>query len=161
MTPDVGVDITDLRAALDSSDYACPGEHRLDRQPGDEGDIWMLLMDERGLPEAWGEEDLRRENYQLWDRVGREVAERWVARGECQKTLILEMEYDGDEYTSFCYPVASGDCAVALGIDCDEDYSHSIWAVFNERRGLAAILHAALQAHDAQIRDLVRLETAR
>ena len=135
-----------IRTALASDQFDCPGAHRLDGRRGDLDDVMMDLMEERELPEEWGEDDLYRENPQLYRRLKDEGIKRWVVRGECTKTLTIEMEYDGDEYQTFCYPVARSDCAAALGIDEDEDYSHPIWSVFFERRRLAKILSQAERA---------------
>lgn len=123
-----------LAAALSSVDFSCPGGHRLDSKRGEQNDYFDELMDERGEScESFA--DLVVQKPDLFLEMMELVKANWVEQGACPESIEIMMEYDG-EYGEFCYPVASGKCAEALGLDVDETWEHPIWSQFGERRRL-------------------------
>ncbi len=147
-----------IRAALESTEYSCPGGHRKDGQRGDVEDLIDALMTAHGLPDDWDEDRLRRENVDLWRIFRKDVEAAWFDEGACQGFVTMDLEWDGDEYTQFCYPVASGECAVALGLDEMSFGEHSIFSLWWERYSLLKTLRAAERV--ARDERLLILETA-
>lgn len=123
-----------LAAALSSEDFKCPGGHRLDGLRGEQDDYFDELIDERGeFFESFS--DLAVQKPALFLEIMELVKANWVEQGACPENIEITMEYDG-EYGEISYPVASGKCAEALGLDVDETWEHPIWSQFGERRRL-------------------------
>lgn len=140
--------IEKIRGALQSSSYPCPGGHRLDGVRGDLYDYADEMMDEMGLPEDWSYDNLAAEHPEQWKVLKEKQAQNWVDRGACSQTIEITMEYDG-EYGEYSYPVASGDCVAALGMNEDEEYECSLWQRAFERWNLRKILRDAERGYCA------------
>ena len=131
-----------IRKALQSVEYPCPGGHRLDGKRGDLDDYADEMMDELGYPAAWSLDDLAIEHPAEYQTLRARQAENWVERGRCSQAVEITLESDG-EYGEYSYPVASGPCVEALGMDEDEEYDHPLWQRAFERWRLAKILRDA------------------
>ena len=139
-----------IREALHSTEYPCPGGHRLDGGRGDAFDYADEMMDEMDYPADWDLDRLAVEHPEEWKALREKQAANWVDRGRCDKSVEIVMEYDGD-YGEYSYPVAEGPCVEALGMDEDEEYERPLWQRAFERWRLKRILR------DAQ-RDLPAVE---
>ena len=140
--------ISAIRAALHSSDYPCPGGHRLDGVRGDRYDYADEMMDEMGYPADWNVDSLAAEHPAEWVDLQKKMEENWVERGRCDKMVEITMEYDG-EYGEYSYPVAEGPCVEALGMDEDEEYERPLWQRAFERWSLEKILRDACRSKPA------------
>ncbi len=129
-----------LKQALKSCEYPCPGEHRLDGVRGDYYEYADEMADEMGFPEDWNIDTMAAEHPEEWKALRKRQEANWVEKGKCQKTIEIVLEYDGDEYTTFSYPVAQGPCVEALGMDEDFEYERPLWQRAFERWRLLRIL---------------------
>lgn len=121
-----------LMATLSSQEYRCRGDHWSRRLTDDE----IRDMQREGHP---GEGD---QDY-LWVSYDVPPSDVMViGPGQCEGTITIDLESECDDmgYTLYSYPVASGDCADALRLDEDEDYSHPIWAEMSQRKYLRGVL---------------------
>jgi hypothetical protein len=138
-----------MRDALGSTEYRCPGEHRLDGVRGDRYEYLDEMMDEMGLPVDWDADRLAVEHPEQYRALRARQEANWVSRGACTQAITIDLEYDGDEYATYSYPVASGPCAAALGMDEDFEYERPLWQAAFERWRLQRIFLDALRSAPA------------
>jgi hypothetical protein len=128
-----------LRKAIHSTEYPCPGGHRLDGVRGDSLDYADEMMDELGYPADWDFDRLAVEHPEEYRQLRDKQAENWVERGKCGKPIEIYLESDG-EYGEIRYPVAEGDCVKALGMDEDFEYERPLWQRAFERWNLERLV---------------------
>jgi hypothetical protein len=115
-----------LSEAVLSDEYPCPGHHC--EQSWDEdcdaGDVRTVVD-----PSSMEGQVVLQQPCPTW-------------RDDCPKTITVRIEWDGDEYQSFSYPVAEGDCT-ALIEHLNENVEHPFWMAYHERARLASLIKGA------------------
>lgn len=121
-----------LMSALSSQEYRCRGDHWSRR----------LTDDEQRVLDGYDDSVTGEDAEWLTARGTVPLDVMAIGLGQCNGTITVEMESECDDmgYTLCSYPVASGDCAEALRLDEDEDYSHPIWAEMSQRQYLRGVI---------------------
>ena len=130
-----------------SNNYPCPGGHHSRRLTADEQEMDMGHL-------CWRESTVFYKEGRLPEGVY------YKAEGQCAGFITIDLEWETiDEYRGFSYPVASGECAEALGIgedDADALLSHPIIEAFQERRRIKALLEGKMTRATFQAERLER-----